>query len=103
MSLARLLLVTGVFSCPAAHADYSPAPPKTWELWLQQATAPRAEHVPPRPDGQPLTAELPLWVDCHLSWRMDQPKLSKTSQVPSGVVLRSTPEKCKGQIEEWAH
>lgn len=55
-----------------------------------------------RPDRRPVGDPLPLWVDCHLSWIADHPRLGRAQKLPKGLTLRATARKCRGQIEEWA-
>lgn len=76
----------------------------TWEAWILRMRRPDLAKLlsPMRPDKKKIADPLPLWVDCHLSWVADHPKLGKTQKLLDGVVLRSSSRKCRGQIEQWA-
>ncbi len=76
------------------------APQGSWEAWLQSI---RRGETKPRPDALPLMARLPAWVDCHLSWSVDQRSLKRrSSKIPPELVLRASPKLCEGQLEQWA-
>jgi len=74
----------------------------TWEHWINAIKSDGKNGLPGRPDAKVFADELPIWVDCHLSWHYDQPN-SKKSKFLSNIVLRSDNKSCKGQLEQWAH
>ena len=74
----------------------------TWEAWLLRMRASQS-WAPVRPDKKEISEPLPLWVDCHLSWMLDHPRLGRELHVPKGLILHASAKLCKGQIEEWAH
>ena len=103
--LSSFFVATRSFGAEAPNeaSDISETPiQNSWEAWILKARfAKKPKELPIRPDQRSLTEPLPLWVDCHLSWSFDQPQ-ARTSPALQGVVLRSTPHLCKGQLEEWA-
>lgn len=100
----RFLLAFVIFIGTVTQAAEPLPKPGQWEAWILRTRRPEFSKLWPaeRPDGKKLEEPLPLWVDCHLSWMMDHPKYQKGSRVPRGVVLRSSPKKCRGQLEEFA-
>src|SRR5688572_2831959 len=71
----------------------------SWEAWIEGTISGTDK---PRPDGEAKMAKLPVWVDCHLSWRLDQPAdPTKKNQFPSEIILRANPKICDGQLEQW--
>ncbi len=76
-------------------------PNGSWEAWMMRMSRKDLARLlsPLRPDKKKMSEPLPLWVDCHLSWVADHPKLGPSQRLLDGVVLRSDPRKCRGQIE----
>jgi hypothetical protein len=91
-----LLALLIILSSGLAKAAEAP-PPHSWEAWLLEIRR-NPKRVPHRPDAKPASEELPVWVDCHLSWAFDR----KAQRLPPGLVLRSDSAMCKGQLEEYA-
>lgn len=88
-----------------AHTSAFALPPNgSWEAWmLRMRRADLARFLSPlRPDKKKLSAPLPLWVDCHLSWVADHPRLGRSQKILEGVILRSNSRKCRGQFEAHA-
>ena len=106
--LCRLLFILFFVQLAAFSQSSIPEnslPLGSWENWIQQIL--KGVEVP-RPDGLAKMAALPVWVDCHISWWMDQPRSEKsnpqfTVKIPSEIILRATPKICEGQLEQWAH
>jgi hypothetical protein len=70
-------------------------PPSTqdWVRWLMELR--QVASAPPRPDGQALSSELPLWVECHMSFTMDHPELKKLYPSTQGLVLSRGEQQCR--------
>ncbi len=72
-------------------------PTGSWEAWI---VALREGKNMARPDKKNSEADLPLWVDCHLSWAVDVGKeKSGLRTLPKQWVLKSTQKECTGQLE----
>jgi hypothetical protein len=95
LQLKFLALLLVFFTWPSAFAS---PPSDSWEAWillLRQSS----KETPVRPDNKNISLELPLWVDCHLSWQAD--RSPEKIQIPEGLVLQSSPEQCSEQMENW--
>ncbi len=78
----------------------SSIPEGSWEHWITNA---RNGIQSTRPDSLITSAPLPMWVDCHLGWWIDELLKQNKALNPHlrSVVLRGTPALCRGQAEEW--
>jgi len=88
---------------PLYAALIAPIPATSWESWINTIRNRKNEMsaVPARPDHKTFESELPLWVDCHLGYLADNPRGNRKLRLPKEIVLRASPKKCQGQIEEW--
>ncbi len=86
---------------PTSPALLAATPSGSWHAWIQALKKSGKGGLPGRPDSAELAAPLPIWVDCHLSWYLDQPKNPKNALF-SKIVLRAGAKVCQGQLEEWA-
>jgi hypothetical protein len=77
------------------------SPPKgSWEHWIQSVLNDGKQGLPGRPDNLSLLEPLPLWVDCHLSYYLDQPQLKTKPKIIKKLILRSTEKDCQGSLAE---
>jgi hypothetical protein len=96
------LMALAVLTTSTTLAQESAPPPDSWEAWIL-ALPKNSDKAPPRPDKRLSPLPLPLWVDCHLSWRFERAaRAKKTLSLPGDLVLRTEPSDCEGQIERWA-
>lgn len=84
------------------HAQQSsprPAVPSgSWEAWIQAIRSNAVGGLPGRPDRKSLDAELPLWVDCALSFHWERQQAPRP-RIAKNLILNSDAKACEGQLE----